>query len=199
LLVVFAVLAMSSVPARGAMIMLAGAAKFAPLALAPLFASGRGEARLRSWFWFGLTAGLVLVITLLPVIPKDGGLRVVYDQTIGFQFSRESPFSIWGQNAGLDMLLSVVKVAAIGLAVAVAFVPRRRDTLQVVALGAAVLLATQFVAIHWFYLYIVWFTPFLLMTLFGEYATGREPARTPVHATVDFPSLEREREPVGAF
>ena len=37
------------------MIALAGAAKFAPLALAPLFASGRGEARLRSWVWFGLT------------------------------------------------------------------------------------------------------------------------------------------------
>ena len=82
-----------------------------------------------------------------------------WDQTIGFQFDRESPFSIWGQNPGLDPLLSVVKVAVVGLGVLVAFVPRRRDALQVAALGAAVLIATQLIAIHWFYLYIVWFAP----------------------------------------
>ena len=43
-LVVFALLGLASSGARGALIALAGAAKFAPLALAPLFASGRGEA-----------------------------------------------------------------------------------------------------------------------------------------------------------
>ena len=43
MLVVYALLALSSPPARGALIALAGAAKFAPLALAPLFATGRGE------------------------------------------------------------------------------------------------------------------------------------------------------------
>ena len=94
----------------------------------------------------------------------------MWDQTIGFQLTRESPFSVWGQNPGLDPLLSVVKVAVIALAIAVAFVPRRRDALQIAALGAAVLIATQFVAIHWFYLYIVWFAPFLLVALFGEYS-----------------------------
>jgi hypothetical protein len=199
-LVVFALLGLTSPAGRGAMITLAGAAKFAPLALAPLFASGRGESKLRAWAWFGLTAGLVFVMAVLPVIPKDGGLGVVYDQTIGFQFSRESPFSVWGQNPGLDPLLSIVKIAVIALAVAAAFVPRRRDTLQVAALGAAVLVATQFVAIHWFYLYIVWFAPFLLVALFGEYSTAREPVRAPLPATVTVPprEFEREPEPVGA-
>jgi hypothetical protein len=188
-LVVFALLGLTSAPLRGAMITLAGAAKFAPLALAPLFASGRGEARLRSWAWFTVTAALVVVITVLPVIPGDGGLRTMYDQTIGFQLTRESPFSVWGQNPGLDPLLWVVKGAVAGLAVAVAFVPRRRDALQVAALGAAVLIATQLIAIHWFYLYIVWFAPFLLVALFGEYATARgglarspETVRAPVAA-----------------
>ena len=111
-------------------------------------------------------------LSLLAFVPEDGGLRVFYDQTIGFQFGRESPFSIWGQNPGLDPLLSVVKVAVVALAVLVAFVPRRRDAFQVAALGAAVLLGLQFIAIHWFYLYIVWFAPYVLVALFGEYHTG---------------------------
>jgi hypothetical protein len=196
-LVVFGLLAITSAAGRAAMLALAGAAKFAPLALAPLFASGRGESRMRSWAWFALTFGLVGVITVVPYVPAEGGLRVLWDQTIGFQFNRESPFSIWGQNPGLDPLLTVAKVAVIALAVAVAFVPRRRDTLQVAALGAAVLLATQFLAIHWFYLYIVWFAPFLMVALFGEYSTGHDRgARTlPRRITVPAP---REREPAGA-
>ena len=195
-LVVFALLAITSAPGRAAMIALAGAAKFAPLALAPLFATGRGEARLRSWFWFGLTCALVAVIAVVPFIPKDGGLKVFYDQTIGFQFTRESPFSLWGQNPGLDPLLSVVKFAVIALAVAVAFVPRTRTTLQVAALGAAVLIATQLVAIHWFYLYIVWFAPFVLVALFGEYETRPRVAGEPLprRITVAAP-LDREVEP----
>ena len=50
---VYALLALTSTPARGALIALAGAAKFAPLALAPLFATGAARARrLRSWISF---------------------------------------------------------------------------------------------------------------------------------------------------
>ena len=197
-LVVFALLGLSSPAARGAMITLAGAAKFAPLALAPLFASGRGEARLRSWIGFGLTAALVVFATVVPVIPPEGGLRVMYDQTIGFQLSRESPFSIWGQNPGLDPLLSVVKVAAVALVVAVAFVPRRRDALQVAALGAAVLIATQLVAAHWFYLYIAWFAPFMLAALFGEYSTARVASPRATEPVPAPDTLERRPELVGA-
>ena len=43
MLLVYALLALSSPPARGALVALAGAAKFAPLALVPLFATGRGR------------------------------------------------------------------------------------------------------------------------------------------------------------
>jgi len=194
-LVVFALIALGSAPARGAFIALAAAAKFAPLALAPLFASGRGEARLRSWTWFGFAAALVAVIAVVPYIPGEGGLRVFWDQTVGFQLSRESPFSVWGQNPGLDPLLSVVKVAAIALAVTVAFLPRRRDALQVAALGAAVLIASQFLAIHWFYLYIVWFAPFVLVALFGEYSTGRGRVEAPLPERLAAPPVTGEREP----
>jgi len=124
----------------------------------------------------------------------------MWDQTIGFQFNRESPFSIWGQNPGLDPLLALLKVAVIALGVLVAFVPRRRDALQVAALGAAVLIATQLIAIHWFYLYIAWFAPFLLVALFGEYSTARGGVREPVPEEFAAPPapVERERELVGA-
>ena len=52
-----------------------------------------------------------------------------------------------------------VQVAAAVLAIIVAFVPRRRSLPQIAALAAAVLIAVQLFADHWFYLYIVWFVP----------------------------------------
>ena len=196
MLLVYALLALSSPPARGMLVALASAAKFAPLALAPLFATGRGEARTRSWVSFTMTFLLVGLLAVVPFIPVEGGWHVFWDQTMGFQFGRQSPFSIWGQNPGLDPLLAVVKLAVVALGVLVAFVPRRRDALQVAALGAAVLLATQLTAIHWFYLYIVWFAPFLLVALFGEYSTARGRARRspcPQRSRCPVIALEHER------
>ena len=130
----------------------------------------------------------VLVATVAPFVP-DGGLRELYDRTIGYQASRPSPFSIWGQVDSLDWLQTVVKVAAAGLALLVAFVPRRIDLRQPAALGAGVLIAIELAATHWFYLYIVWFVPFVLVALFAAHprtledpATGRAPEREAVLA-----------------
>jgi hypothetical protein len=199
MLVVFALLAITSAPARGALTALAAAAKFAPVALAPLFATGRGESRLRSWTWFTIAFATVVIAMVLPFIPVKGGFDTFWSQTIGFQFTRESPFSIWGQNPGLDPLLTVVKLGVAALAVAVAFVPRQRSTAQVAALGAAVLIGTQLVAIHWFYLYIDWFIPFALVALFHEYRTAHGREQRPAPATVEIAPtpLERERELTG--
>ncbi len=151
--------------AAGTAVALGAAAKFAPLALAPLFAR-------RAPIVFGAALGLTLAITVVPFIP-DGGLRELYDRTIGYQAGRGSPFSVWGQVDSLDWLQTVVKVGAVGLALAVAVVPRRPDERQVAALGAAVLIVLQLAVTHWFYLYVVWFVPFVLVATFGAY---REPA-----------------------
>jgi hypothetical protein len=43
--------------------------------------------------------------------------------------------------------------------------------MQVAALGAAVLIAVQLPAIHWFYFYVAWFMPFVLVGLFLAYRT----------------------------
>ena len=145
----------------GVAIGLGAAAKFVPLALAPLFAR-------RAPLWFGAALLLTLAAVILPFVP-DGGLRELYDRTVGYQASRPSPFSIWGQVESLDWLQLVFKIGAAGLALLVAFVPRRVDARAVAALGAAVLIALQLTATHWFYLYIVWFVPFVFVALFAEH------------------------------
>ena len=46
---------------------------------------------------------------------------------------------------------------------------RPADAAQVAALGAAVTIAVQLPALHWFYMYIVWFLPLVLI---GVLAAG---------------------------
>ncbi len=147
-----------SAAGTGVAVGLGAAAKFAPLALAPLFARRRPLV-------FGAALAVTLAVTILPFIP-DGGPRELYDRTIGYQAARGSPFSVWGQT-DLDVLQALVKAAAIGLALAVAFVPRRPTDRQLAALGGAVLIALQLPVNHWFYLYVVWFLPFVLVASFG--------------------------------
>jgi hypothetical protein len=153
--------------ASGAALGLGAAAKFVPLALAPLFAR-------RAPLIFVAALGVTVAATVLPFVP-DGGLREIYDRTIGYQAGRPSPFSVWGQ-ADLGWLHTGVKVAAVALALLVAFIPRRPDARQVAALGAAVLIVVQLAATHWFYLYVAWFVPFVFVAVLGAY---RQPPVSP--------------------
>ena len=178
MLLVYALLALQSPARRGLMVGLAAAAKFAPIVLAPLFATGTGEERRsRSWTAFAAAFAGIAALSIGLYLP-DGGLREFYDCTIGFQFGRESVFSVWGLHPSLHLLQDVVKVAGFGFAVALAFVPRRRDLRQVAGLGAAALIAAQLGVNHWFYFYIPWFTPFALLAMFGAYR-AHEPAGRP--------------------
>jgi hypothetical protein len=160
-LVLGAIAAASSPAGRGALVALAGMAKFAPLALAPLFATySRGALRF-------VAGGALAVAPCLLLVLGYGGLHEFYDRTLGFQASRGSPFSIWGLY-GWDTAQAVVQIGAVLLAVAVAFLPRRRDLVGLSALAAAVLIALQLGVTHWFYLYIVWFLGPLLIALLGD-------------------------------
>jgi hypothetical protein len=170
-LVVAALLVAPWAAARGAATALAGLTKFGPLALAPLLATyrdpGRGRGLAREVVVFTAALAASGAVLLAPAL-LGGGLDLFYDRTLGFQGERGSPFSIYGFEGGLGGLQAAVKVAAVVLAVAVAFVPRRRDLVTVAALGAAVLIAVQLGATHWFYLYIVWFLPLVLVALLGR-------------------------------
>jgi hypothetical protein len=152
--------------ARGAMLGLAGLAKFAPLILVPLFAAGErglGRTGLRPVLWFSAGFAVVAVLALAhPAI--DPGLATFWERTLQSQLDRESPFSIWGQT-DLDWLKTVLAVGVGALAVALAFAPRRRGIAQIAALAAALVIALELVVEHWFYLYIPWFAPALLIAL----------------------------------
>ena len=176
----------ASAAARGAAIGLAAGAKFAPLALAPLFATARDARRSPL---FALAFAVVLVAAFAPFVP-DGGLREIYDRTVGYQAARPSPFSLWGQSDSLDALQIAVQVAAGVLAVAVAFAPRHKQPIQVAALAAAVLIAVQLGVTHWFYLYVVWFAPLALVALMTPWED--EPVVPPV------PESARECVPAAA-
>ena len=175
-LVVGAMLALASPPARGAMVGLGAATKFGPAALAPLFATGTGERRWRSAALFGVAFIAVVAVLVVPFIP-DGGVRELYDRTLGYQASRNSPFSVWGLAPSLDFLQPVERFAAIALAICVALWPRRRTPAQIAALAAAVLIAVQLGATHWFYFYVVWFLPLVLAALFWAERGEREVPR----------------------
>jgi hypothetical protein len=180
LLVTAALLALGRPAVRGAVVAAATLTKFAPIVLAPLLATYRPEGIVRgaperhppaaprlagSRRALALTAagfaGLG-VLAMAPVALGDG-LTTFYDRTLGFQADRGSPFSVWGlyDLPGRDVALA----AAIALAVAVAFVPRRRDPIAVAALGAAAMIALQLALEHWFYLYLVWFAPLAFVAL----------------------------------
>jgi hypothetical protein len=166
LLLVGAMLVLTSAPGRAVLIALASAAKFGPAALAPLFATGTGERRWRSALIFGVVVVAVCAALVIPFLPP-GGVRAFYDHTLGYQAARSSPFSVWGQAPSIHFLQSVERVGTALLALAVALWPRRKTAVQVAALAAAVVIAVQFGAAHWFYFYVVWFLPLVLAASFS--------------------------------
>jgi hypothetical protein len=111
-------------------------------------------------------------VAMLPVF-LDHNWHAFWRDSISYQAGRSSPFSVWGLWGGLGFEQHVVEGAAAMLAVLVALFPRGSRTLvQTAALGAAVLIALQLGISHWFYLYIVWFFPLVIVALLGAEPTG---------------------------
>jgi hypothetical protein len=186
--------------ARGAMLAAATWAKFAPALLAPMYLTYRSgpsspegvRARPRAQYTLGRPAllfifGFLLVTVVVMTWPViDPGLRTFFDRSIGSQTGRESPFSIWGQTP-LEPLRTAILIGTAALSIAFAFIPKRKSLIQLAALSAALLIALQLTLHHWFYLYIVWFYPLLLVALAAveeeaeaspEEEPGPSPART---------------------
>jgi hypothetical protein len=190
--------------ARGVMLSLATFAKFVPAVLGPMLLTYRpeGETRPRSRTALLFAAGFVLVGVASMLWPAiDPGLEVTFERSLGAQTGRSSPFSVWGQ-ANLEWLHTVLLVALAAGALALAFVPRRKSLLQVAALAAALVLGVQLTLHHWFYLYIVWFYPLLLVALaLLERDRGEEPAPEPAltaEAPAPAPSPARSGRPAPA-
>jgi hypothetical protein len=198
LLLVAALLVITSAPARGVLAALAGLTKFAPLALAPLFLRGIGDRppSRREIARYVLAFLLTAVVVMLPVILGDNW-HAFWRDTIAYQAGRTSPFSVWGLWGGLGFAQHLVQGATVALGVAVLFVPRRRGVIEVAALAGAILIALQLSAGYWLYSYIVWFFPMGAVAVFGCFpselgravaaAVGERPAQdspVPVPATL---------------
>ena len=184
--VLAAVLFAASPPARGVFAALAGLTKFAPLALAPLLATHglrqlrSKRARVRALVLFAAAFLLTAALLSIPAFTHDS-LHTFYERTIAYQDNRGSPFSVWGLY-GLPGWETVAEAAAVALALALAFLPRRPDAIGLAAACAAVLIAVQLGIEHWFYLYIPWFFGLVALALFGG-----PPALQDVPGAVDAP------------
>ena len=160
--------------ARGGAVALAGWTKFAALLVAPLWATYPVlEVRRVLRFAAAFLVATVAAFSILLLEPSIwDALRTFWERTIGFQAGRNSPFSIWGWGQyhaegipDLGFLQPAVAVLAVVLALVVAVVPRRKGPVELAALTAAVLVAFQLTLTHWFYLYLPWVFPFVLLWL----------------------------------
>ena len=187
MLLVAILLALARPVVRGALSAFASLAKFAPAVLVPMLAtyrpagpvaagdpppppvakasSGAGPPTAPP---AGVTFVIAFVLTSLVLLvwpAIDPGLPTVYDRTVAYQAGRDSPFSVWGQVAGLEPLRIAILAAVAALALLFAFRPKEKKLFQVAALGTALLIGVQLTLHHWFYLYIVWFYPLLLVAI----------------------------------
>ncbi len=172
MLLVLTLLVVSSAPARGVAMALAGFAKFAPLILFPLFARGEGSSwpRKRGLVAYAVAFALTSVIVMLPVI-LDNNFHTFWHDSLESQIDRTSPFSIWGLWGGLSIEQHAVQAFAVALAIIAAFVPRHRTIVELCALGAAIVIAFQLGLTHWFYLYVPWFFPMAIVALICSFPT----------------------------
>jgi hypothetical protein len=180
-LLIWGFLALTRPVGRGAAVALSGWTKFASLLLAPLWAGYPTAPRGRGLFVLGFLATTFLVFFVLFLEPSPlHAARVFYDRTVDFQVGRHSPFSIWdwGQYHAkglpdLHLLQRVLQVVLVAGALALFWVPRRRSPLQMAALTAAVLLGFELVLTHWFYLYLPWMFPFVVLALLAPLPSRR--------------------------
>jgi hypothetical protein len=179
-LLVWGLVFVTSAWARGLVVGLGAWTKFAALLLLPLWAGYPRSLRLPGRSLLAYASGLALAtalafwILLLEPNPLDAA-RTFWDRTFGWQLSRPSPFSIWDWDEypgfpDLHVPQTILKIVLLAGAVALAFVPRRRNALQLAALSAALLIGFEAVLTHWFYLYIPWFFPFVAFALLAPAA-----------------------------
>ena len=181
-LLVWGFLALTSPTARGAAVAVSGWTKFASLLVLPLW-TGYPEARrpraaVVTLIGFLLATVVVFFVLFLEPSPWHAA-RVFYDRTVRFQIGRDSPFSLWDWRQyhakglpDLHLVQRVLEGALVLGSLALAFFPRRRSPLRMAALTAAVLIGFELVLTHWFYLYLPWFFPFVVLALIAPLPGG---------------------------
>ena len=168
LLVVWMLVLFTRPAARGALLGVAAAAKFFPGALLLLVARGRGDEGRKAWLTTAAACAGIFLFAFAVYLPP-GGLREVWNCTIGFQLSRTPDLSLWAVVPGIEWTQTLLKGLGIVLAVGIGVLPGRRTLGQVAALAGAITIAFQLPADHWFYFYVMWFAPLAFVALFDEH------------------------------
>jgi hypothetical protein len=195
LFVIASLIVISSPVKRGVVSALGTMTKFAGGLLAPTLATARGPFRWRPVLIVVLCYLVVCGGLILAFLP-DGGLKEFWNTTLGFQLSRVSPLSLWDRHPSVHWMKTVIAALGILLAIAAAFVPRRRSVGQLAALCAGIFATSQLASGYWLYFYIAWFAPLLIVALFEEYRElGPAPAGAQLSVTSDFVKPEMISQP----
>jgi hypothetical protein len=161
--------------ARGAFTALSSWTKFASLVVVPLWSGYPDARRWRPRVRFVVAFVVATVVAFFPLYFEPSlwhAITTFGRRTFGYQFGRDSPFSLWDWRqyhaSGLPDLHRVQQLLDVLLvvgAVALFWWPRRRSWLQLAAFTSVLLVGFELVLTHWFYLYLPWFFPFTAIAL----------------------------------
>ncbi len=148
---------------RGLLIAAAALTKFVPVLLAFQFLAVKHG---RSRYVLTLVAALASMLAW-PLITS--GPAQFLDSTLGYQLIQRGggvPFSIWTFMPHVAVVARPVLAAALVLlALSPVLRPPVQDARQHAALAAALLIGVQLLLGYWFYNYLIWFYPLLLVAL----------------------------------
>ena len=149
--------------ARGLLLAAATLTKFLPALLALQFL---GIRRGRSWYALTLVASLAAMLAW-PLITS--GPRQFLDSTFGYQLIQRgggAQFSIWTYLPQVAIVARpVLAVALVLLAFSPMWRPEVRDAREHAALAAALLIGAQLLLGYWFYSYLTWCYPLLIIAV----------------------------------
>ena len=154
---------------------------------------------------FAATTIAVFLIVLLHWPPWNA-VATFYDRTVGFQFGRASPFSLWDWRQyhakgvpDLHILQRVLEVLLVLGALVLGWCPRYRSPLRLAAFTGLLLVGFELVLTHWFYLYLPWFFPFVALALVAPLPSGGLPGEALSHGRRPPPPVTVESPPVAAW
>ena len=187
-LCVWTIVAAERPVARGLLIAAAALTKFLPALLALQFLGAR---RGRSQYALTLVASLAAMLAW-PLITS--GPTRFFDSTFGYQLIQRGggvQFSIWTYMPHVALVARPILAAALLLlALSPMLRPPVRDARQHAALAAALLIGAQLLLGYWFYGYLTWCYPLLIIAII-QARSDRETAGTSVHGAtipIDLPT-----------
>jgi hypothetical protein len=152
------------------------AVKFVPIIAAGALLHAGLAQRLRQSIQVLVGGATVLIGFGAYMLVYKNVLADFWHATWGFQYHRESPFSIWGLYDWRTAQV-VAQIAALALFAFACVRPRARDYRQVAAGMAGTIIVAQLLLQHWFYLYVPWFAGLVIVVMIARREDSSAPLR----------------------